>query len=103
MTSNPQLSPNEPKSKEKLSKQLEQEQNQRNGHHMEQFQRGGGREEYGGKGTGKKKYKIRHKLDGRDKNGIGNRERKERICTRHGHELSGGGMLEGKGCGYKGG
>ena len=55
----------------------------------------------GGTGTGKKKYKIRHKLDGRDKNGIGNRERKERICTRHGHELSGGGMLEGKGCGTR--
>ena len=46
MTTNSQLSINEPKRKEKLSKQLEQEQNQRNGHHMEQFQRGGGREEW---------------------------------------------------------
>ena len=41
MTTNSQLSTNEPKRKEKqqkLSKQLEQEQNQRNGHHMEGFQ-----------------------------------------------------------------
>ena len=49
MTTNSQLSTNEPKSKEKqqkqkLSKQPEQEQNQRNGHHMEGFQCGGGRE-----------------------------------------------------------
>ena len=41
MTSNPQLSPNEPKRKEKLSKQLEQEQNHRNGDHMEGYQWGG--------------------------------------------------------------
>ena len=27
---------------------------------------------------------------GRDKNGMGNREVKELICTTHGHELSGG-------------
>ena len=50
MTTNPQLSTNEPKRKEtqqkqKLSKQPEQEQNQRNGRHMEGFQWGGGREE----------------------------------------------------------
>ena len=31
---------------------------------------------------------------GRDKNGIGNRELKELVCTTHGHELSAG-MLEG--------
>ena len=48
MTTNSQLSTNEPKRKEnqrkqKLSKQLEQEQNQRN--HMEGFQWGGEREE----------------------------------------------------------
>ena len=36
------------KTKEKkLSKQLEQEQNKRNGHHMEGFQGGGGGEEWG--------------------------------------------------------
>ena len=50
MTRNSQLSTNEPKRKDKqqeqtLSKQLEQEQNQRNGDHMEGFQWGGGREE----------------------------------------------------------
>ena len=51
MTTNSQLSTNEPKRKEKqkLSKQPEQEQNQRNGHHTEGFQWGGGREEWGGK------------------------------------------------------
>ena len=44
MTTNSQLLTNEPKKikekqrKQKLSKQLEQEQNQRNGHHMEGFQ-----------------------------------------------------------------
>ena len=39
------------------TKQLKQEQNQRNGHHMAGFQWGGGREEgKGGKGTGKKKH-----------------------------------------------
>ena len=41
MTTNSQLPTNEPKRKQKLSKQLEQEQNQRNGHHMECFQWGG--------------------------------------------------------------
>ena len=58
MTTNSQLSTNEPKRKykqQKLSKQLEQEQNQRNGHHMEGLQWGGGWEEQRGKGTGKKK------------------------------------------------
>ena len=53
MTTNSQLSTNEPKRKEKqwkqkLSKQLEQEQNQRNGDHMEGFHWGKGREEWGG-------------------------------------------------------
>ena len=50
MTTNSQLSTNEPKRKEKqqkqkLSKQIEQEQNQRNGRHMEGFQCGRGGEE----------------------------------------------------------
>ena len=44
MTTKSQLSTTEPK-KQKLSKQLEQEQYQRNGHHMEGFQWGVGREE----------------------------------------------------------
>ena len=47
MTTNSQLSTNEPKRKEKqqkqeLSKQSEQEQNQRNGHHTERFHWGEG-------------------------------------------------------------
>ena len=44
MTTNSQLSKTEPKkskSKNKLSKQLEQEQNHRNGDHMEDYQWGG--------------------------------------------------------------
>ena len=50
MTTNSQLSTTEPKKKpkNKLSKQLEQEQNQRNGDHMEGFHWGKGREEWGG-------------------------------------------------------
>ena len=59
MTTNSPLSTNEPKRKRKkqtLSKQLEQEQNQRNGHHMESFQWGAGGKEQRGKGTGKKKH-----------------------------------------------
>ena len=44
ITTNSQLSTTEPK-KQKLSKQLEQEQNHRNGNHMEGYQWGeGGRE-----------------------------------------------------------
>ena len=53
MTINSQLSTNEPKGKDKqwqqkLSEQLEQEQNQKNGHHTEWCQWGGGRKEWGG-------------------------------------------------------
>ena len=48
MTTNSPLSTTEPKkTPKKLSKQLEPEQNQRNGHHMEGFQWGG---KNGGKG-----------------------------------------------------
>ena len=44
MTTNSQLSTTEPKKqKQKLTKQLEQEQNQRHGHHMEGFPWEGGR------------------------------------------------------------
>ena len=46
MTTNSQLSKTEPKIKKhknKLSKQLEQEQNHRNGDHMEGYQQGSGR------------------------------------------------------------
>ena len=48
MTTNSQLSTTEPKKthkqKEKVSKQLEQEQKHRNRNHMEGYQRGGGGE-----------------------------------------------------------
>ena len=48
MTTNSQLSTTEPK-KQKLSKQLEQEENHRNGDHMEGYQQGSGRGREGGK------------------------------------------------------
>ena len=51
MTTNSQLSTTEPKkqNKNKLSKQLEQEQNHRNGDHMEGYEQGGGRGRMGKK------------------------------------------------------
>ena len=54
MTTNSQLSTTEPKNKNKhnLSKQLKQEQNHRNGHHMEGYQLGGGVGEWGEKVQG---------------------------------------------------
>ena len=60
MATNSQLSTTEPKRKEKkgkpkLSKQLEQEQNQRNGLHKEGFQWGGGRE---GEREGERREKV---------------------------------------------
>ena len=53
MTTNSQLLiTNSKKNKNELSKQLEQEQNHRNGDHMEGYQQGSGEER--GKGTGNK-------------------------------------------------
>ena len=52
ITTKSQLSTTEPKNnknKNKLSKQLEQEQNHRNRDHMEDYQRGSGRERKGEK------------------------------------------------------
>ena len=58
MTTNSQLLTTKPKNKnKKLSKQLEQEQNHRNGDHTEVCQSGGGGEK-GGEGTGNKKHKC---------------------------------------------
>ena len=55
LTTNSQLSTTETKKyKNKLNKQLEQEQNHRNGDHMEGYQWGRGSRE---NGTGKKKHK----------------------------------------------
>ena len=49
MTTNSQLSTTKPQNKNKLSRQLKQEENQRNGDHMEGYQWGGVGEN-GGKG-----------------------------------------------------
>ena len=49
MTTDSQLSPTEARNKNKLSKQLEQEQNHRNRNHMEGYQQAGG-----GRRTGEK-------------------------------------------------
>ena len=65
MTTNSQLSTNEPKEKKRKRKTMKTKpkqttrtgQNQRNGYHMEGFQWRGEREEWGGKGTGNKKHK----------------------------------------------
>ena len=66
MTRNSQLSTTEPKknkNKNKLSEQLEQEQNHRNGNHMEGYQRGerGGRTEE--KVQGIRSINGRYKID----------------------------------------
>ena len=88
MTINSQLSTTEPK-KQKLSKQLEQEQNHRNGDHIKGYQKRE-REENGGKGTGNKKHKWQvQNRQGKVKNSMGNGKAKELICMTHGHELSG--------------
>ena len=64
-TTNSQLSTNEPKKqKQKLSKQLEEEQNQRNGDHMEGFQWIGRGKEEGRKIQGIRSISGRYKTDG---------------------------------------
>ena len=88
MTANSQLLTTEPKKqKQKLSKQLGQEQNHRNGDHMEGYQWGGGGRN-AGKGTGNKKqnWQVQNR-QGEVKYSIGNGEAKELICRTHGHEL----------------
>ena len=67
MTKHSQLSTTElikNKNKNKLNKQLEQEQNHRNGDHMEGFQRGGRVERMGEKVQGIRSINGRHKTDG---------------------------------------
>ena len=92
---NSQLSTSEPKKQEqKLSRQLEQEQNQRNGDHIEGYQ---GKGRNGGK-TGNKKHKWQvQNRQGGVKNSIGNGEAKKLVCQTHGHELRGGGNAGGSG------
>ena len=63
MTTISQLSTTEPKNKSKLSKQLEQEQNHRNGDHMEGYQQGEGREENWEKVQGVRRINGRQKID----------------------------------------
>ena len=65
MTTNSQLSTTEPKNKNKnkLSKQLEQEQNHRNGVHMEGYQWGEGRGRMGEKVQGIRSINGRYKID----------------------------------------
>ena len=65
MTTNSQLSTTElkKKNKNKLSKQLEQEQNHRNGDHMEGYQQGRGRGREGGKVQRISSINSRQKID----------------------------------------
>ena len=64
MTTNSQLSPNEPKkNKSNLSKQLEQEQNHRNGDHMEDYQWGGEEGRMGEKVQGIRSRNSRYKIE----------------------------------------
>ena len=64
MTTNSQLSTIEPKKKKnELSKQLEQEQNHRNGDHMEGYQWGGGGGSMGEKVQGIRSINGRYKID----------------------------------------
>ena len=66
MATNSQLLTTEPKNKNrnKLSKQLEQEQNHRNGDPMEGYQWGWGGVKNGGKAIGKKKHKQQVEIAG---------------------------------------
>ena len=64
MTTNSQLSTTEPKKqKQKLSKQLEQEQNHRNRDHMEGYQWGGGGGNWWGKVQGVRSVIGSHKIN----------------------------------------
>ena len=67
MMTNSQLSTTEPKNKNinKLSKQLEQEQNHRSGDHMEGYQQGRGEEKMGEKVQGIRNTNGRYKIDRR--------------------------------------
>ena len=64
MTTNSQLSTNEPKKcKNKVSKQLEQEQNHRNGDHIEGYHQGVGGGRLGEKVQGIRSTNGRYKID----------------------------------------
>ena len=89
MTINSQLSTAEPKNQptNQPRKHLEQEQNHRNGDHMEGYQ-WGGEGGNGEKSTGIKKHNWQvQNRQGEVKNCLGNREAKAFICMTHGCEL----------------
>ena len=67
MVTNSQVSTTEPKNtnKNELSKQLEQEQNHRNGDHMEGYQQGGGEGRMGEKVQGIRSINSWYKIGGR--------------------------------------
>ena len=73
--------------KNKLSKQLEQEQNHRHGCHLESYQLAGGKGRIGEKVEIQKHNCVGTKQTGEVKNSIGNREAKELTCTTHAYEL----------------
>ena len=100
MTTNSQLSAlNLKKQKQnKLSKQLKQEPNHRNGDHMDGYQWGGGGVSIGNK---KHNWQVQNR-QGQFKNSIRNGEAKEFVCTNHGHELRGRKMLVGEECRVEG-
>ena len=87
MTTNSQLSANEPKRKKN-----NQNRNRTRDKDITwwDFSGEGEGRNRGEKVQGRRSIISRHKIDGRDKNGIGNRELKELICTIHGYELRGG-------------
>ena len=96
MTTNSPLSTNlKNKTRNKLSKQPEEEQNHRYGDHMEGYQWGRRKRRMGEWVEGLRSVIGRYKMDGEIKNSIGNREAKELMCMTHRHELTRG-VLEGK-------
>ena len=63
MTTNSQLSTTEPKNRNKISKQLEQEQNHRNGDHKKYYQQGSGVGRMGEKVQGIRSINGTYKID----------------------------------------
>ena len=94
MTTNSQvLLTTEPKQTNKQSKPLEQEENHRNGDHLEGYQQG--KRKSRGKGTGIRKHNWNvQNRQGNVKNSIENGETKELIYMTYGHELRE--LLEGR-------
>ena len=92
MTTNSQLSTTKPKetkqNKNKLSKQLEQEQKSQKWRSHGGLAAERGNRESEGKCTGNKKHKWQvQNRQGEGKNSVGNGEAKELTCMTHGHEL----------------